>query len=95
MTSERPGRESQSEALGSPEQHRQERATQLGEFNEELARRLATLDCGEQVDPVEARSRLQQRSAQRRKKSARAAMLGLSLDSGRPLPLPSLEPCGS
>ena len=36
----------------------------------ELARRLAALDRGEQVDPAQARLRLQQRSAQRRKKSA-------------------------
>jgi antitoxin ParD1/3/4 len=58
------------EALRLLEQHEQARAAQLGEFNKELARRLATLDRGEQVDPAESRSRLQQRSAQRRKKSA-------------------------
>jgi hypothetical protein len=70
MRPEPPWRESQYGALGSPEQQERERTAQLGEFNEELARRLATLDRDEQVDPVEARSRLQQRSAQRRKKSA-------------------------
>jgi antitoxin ParD1/3/4 len=58
------------EALRLLEQHEQARAPQHGGFNKELGRRLAALDRGEQVDPVEARSRLQQRSAQRRKKSA-------------------------
>ena len=58
------------EALRLLEQHEQARAAQLGEFNTELARRLAALDRGEQVDPAQARLRLQQRSAQRRKKSA-------------------------
>lgn len=58
------------EALRLLEQHEQARTAQIEEFNRELARRLATLDSGEHVAPVEARSRLQQRSAQRRKKSA-------------------------
>jgi len=58
------------EALRLLEQHEQARAAQLGEFNKELARRLVALERGEQVDPAEARSRLQQRSAQGRKKSA-------------------------
>jgi len=58
------------EALRLLEQHEQARTAQLGEFNNELARRLAALDRGEQVSPVEARSRLQRRSAERRKKSA-------------------------
>ena len=58
------------EALRLLEQHEQARTTQLAEFNRELAKRLAALDRGEQIDPAEARQRLQQRSAQRRKKSA-------------------------
>ncbi|MDR3740839.1 MAG: type II toxin-antitoxin system ParD family antitoxin [Terracidiphilus sp.] len=58
------------EALRLLEQHEQARAAQLTEFNNELARRLAALDQGAHVDPAEARSRLQERSAQRRKKSA-------------------------
>ena len=58
------------EALRLLEQHEQARAAHLGEFNTELARRLAALDRGEQVDPAQARLRLQQRSAKRRKKSA-------------------------
>jgi len=45
----------------------QARAAQLGEFNKELGRRLAALDRGEHVDLVEARSRLQRKSGQRRK----------------------------
>ena len=58
------------EALRLLEQHEQARTTQLGEFNRGLARRLSTLDRSERVEPVQARSRLQRRSAQRRKKSA-------------------------
>ena len=58
------------EALRLLEQHEQAHAAQLAGFNEELGRRLAALDRGEQVDPAEARSRLRQRSAERRKKPA-------------------------
>jgi antitoxin ParD1/3/4 len=56
------------EALRLLEEHEQARAAQLGEFNKELGRRLAALDRGERVDPDEARSRLQRRSEERRKK---------------------------
>lgn len=58
------------EALRLLEQHEHARDSQLEEFNRELGRRLATLDNGERVDPAEARSRLKQKSVQRRKKSA-------------------------
>jgi antitoxin ParD1/3/4 len=56
------------EALRLLEEHEQARAAQLGEFNKELGRRLAALDRGEHVDPDAARSRLQRRSEERRKK---------------------------
>jgi len=58
------------EALRLLEEHDQARAAQLGEFNRELGRRLAALDRGEHVDPDEARSRLQRKSEERRKKRA-------------------------
>jgi antitoxin ParD1/3/4 len=56
------------EALRLLEDHEQARVAQLGEFNKELGRRLAALDRGEQVAPDEARSRLQRKSEERRKK---------------------------
>jgi Arc/MetJ-type ribon-helix-helix transcriptional regulator len=49
------------EALRLLEEHERARAAQLGEFNKELGRRHAALDRGEHVD---------QKSAERRKKSA-------------------------
>jgi antitoxin ParD1/3/4 len=55
------------EALRLLEEHDSARAAQLAEFNEELARRLATLDRGDTVDPTAARFRLQRKSEQRRK----------------------------
>jgi antitoxin ParD1/3/4 len=55
------------EALRLLEEHDDARAVQLAEFNGELGRRLAALDRGETVDPVEARDRLRRKSAQRRK----------------------------
>jgi len=55
------------EALRLLEEHDSARAAQLAEFNEELGRRLAALDCGEVVDPATARTRLQRKSEQRRK----------------------------
>jgi antitoxin ParD1/3/4 len=58
------------EALRLLEEHEQARSAQLTEFNEELRRRLARLDRGEHVDPKEARSRLQRKSDERRKKRA-------------------------
>jgi len=55
------------EALRLLEEHDQARAAQLTEFNQELGRRLASLDRGETIEPAEARRRLQQKSEQRRK----------------------------
>ena len=58
------------EALRLLEEHEHSRATQLAAFNDELGRRLASLDRGERVDPREARTRLQRKSEERRKKRA-------------------------
>ncbi len=58
------------EALRLLEDHERARMAQLSEFNEELGRRLATLDRGESVAPGEVRSRLGRRSEERRKKPA-------------------------
>jgi antitoxin ParD1/3/4 len=55
------------EALRLLEEHDQARAAQLAEFNQELGRRLASLDRGERADPAETRARLQRKSQQRRK----------------------------
>ena len=52
------------EALRLLEEHDSAR---LAEFNRELGRRLASLDRGETVSPVEARARLQRKSTERRK----------------------------
>jgi uncharacterized protein (DUF433 family) len=56
------------EALRLLEEHDSARAAQLAEFNGELGRRLASLDGGETIDPAEARARLQNKSAERRRK---------------------------
>ena len=58
------------EALRLLEEYEQARAAQLDEFNKELGRRLSSLGRGEHVDPVEARSRLQRKSDERRKQRA-------------------------
>lgn len=58
------------EALRLLEEHDFARATQLTGFNEELGRRLASLDRGEAVEPAAARARLQRKSEQRRKPRA-------------------------
>ena len=55
------------EALRLLEEHDSARAAQLAEFNEELGRRLASLDRGETVDPAGARARLRRKSVARRK----------------------------
>ncbi len=55
------------EALRLLEEHDSVRAAQLAEFNEELGRRLASLDRGEGVDPVAARARLRRKSVEHRK----------------------------
>ncbi|HEY6291039.1 MAG TPA: type II toxin-antitoxin system ParD family antitoxin [Terriglobia bacterium] len=58
------------EALRLLEEHDQARAAQLAGFNQELGRRLASIDRGERVKPTEALARLQRKSAQRRKPQA-------------------------
>src|SRR5260370_10677258 len=58
------------EALRLLEEHELARAAQLADFNQELGRRLASLDHGDRVDPAEARTRLQRKSEERRKKRA-------------------------
>ncbi len=58
------------EALRLLEDHDKARAAQLAEFNQELGRRLASLDRGESVDPAEVRTRLQRKSRERRKRRA-------------------------
>ena len=58
------------EALRLLEEHDSARAAQLAGFNEELGRRLASLDRGETVDPAEACARLQRKSVERRKPKA-------------------------
>lgn len=58
------------EALRLLEEHDSARAAQLAQFNQELGRRLASLDRGETVDPAEARARLLRKSVERRKPRA-------------------------
>ena len=58
------------EALRLLEEHDSARATHLAEFNQEIGRRLASLDRGEAVDPAAARARLQRKSEHRRKPRA-------------------------
>jgi antitoxin ParD1/3/4 len=58
------------EALRMLEEHDQNRAMRLGEFNQELGRRLGSLDSGRNVKPAEARDRLKRKSEQRRKSCA-------------------------
>lgn len=56
------------EALRLLEEHESIRARQVQAFNEELVRRLASIDRGELVDPLESRARLQRKSEERRKR---------------------------
>ena len=56
------------EALRLLEEHDQARAAQLAEFNQEIARRLTSLDRGELVDPVVSRTQLERKSQERRAK---------------------------
>ena len=58
------------EALRLLEEHDQNRAARLAEFNRELGRRLESLDSGRHVKPLEARNRLKRKSDQRRKSKA-------------------------
>ena len=55
------------EALRLLEEHDQARTAQLTEFNQELGRRLDSLDRGQQVDPAEVRAKLRSKSDVRRK----------------------------
>jgi antitoxin ParD1/3/4 len=57
------------EALRLLEEHDRARAGQLAEFNQELGRRLASLDRGEKVDQAESRAKLERKSQDRRKLS--------------------------
>ena len=58
------------EALRLLEEQERARTAQLAEFQEELARRLASLDRGETADPAAVRTRLQSKSEERRKRRA-------------------------
>jgi antitoxin ParD1/3/4 len=55
------------EALRLLEEHDQDRARKIAEFNEEIGRRLASLDRGEHVAPEEVRAHLERKSEERRK----------------------------
>jgi antitoxin ParD1/3/4 len=58
------------EALRLLENHEQARAAQLADFNQELGRRLASLDHGESADPIEVRNHLKSKSEEHRKRRA-------------------------
>lgn len=58
------------EALRLLEEHDHAKAAQLAEFNQELGRRLDSLDRGQHVDPAEARARLRRKSQAYRKSGA-------------------------
>ena len=58
------------EALRLLEDEERARTTQLAGFNEELGRRLASLDRGERADPAAVRARLHKKSDERRKRRA-------------------------
>ncbi|HME07336.1 MAG TPA: type II toxin-antitoxin system ParD family antitoxin [Bryobacteraceae bacterium] len=58
------------EALRLLEEHDQNRTARLAEFNQELGRRLESLDRGGHFKPTEARGRLKSKSDQRRKSKA-------------------------
>ena len=58
------------EALRLLEDHEQARAVQLAEFDQELGRRLASLDRGEVVDASQVRDRLKRKADSRRQRRA-------------------------
>ncbi|MGO9649675.1 MAG: type II toxin-antitoxin system ParD family antitoxin [Terriglobales bacterium] len=58
------------EALRLLEEHDHVRAVQFTAFNQEIGRRLETLDRGQHVSPAEARARLKRKSEQRRRAKA-------------------------
>jgi len=55
------------EALRLLEERDQARSAQLGAFNEELSKRLQSLDRGEHVEPVAAKARIARKSEERRR----------------------------
>jgi antitoxin ParD1/3/4 len=57
------------EALRLLGDHDRVRSAQITEFNQELDRRLASLDRGGQIDPAAARARLLRKSQKRRRPS--------------------------
>ena len=58
------------EALHLLEEHNQTRAAQLEAFNQELDRRIASLDRGEYVTPEELEASIRQLSEEHRRRSA-------------------------
>ena len=58
------------EALRLLEEHDHARSAQVAAFNQELGRRLGSLDRGERVDPATARQRIAGKSQTRRKTGA-------------------------
>ncbi len=58
------------EALRLLEEHDAALAIQIEVFNEELSRRLASLQRGEAIDPATTRTRLERKSVQRRQSGA-------------------------
>lgn len=58
------------EALRLLEDHEEARAAQLAKFNQELGRRMESLDRGERADPEEIRTHLRKKSEERRKRKA-------------------------
>jgi antitoxin ParD1/3/4 len=58
------------EALRLLEEHDHARSIQLAAFDQELGRRLETLDRGQHVSPAETRARLKRKSEQLRKAKA-------------------------
>ena len=53
-----------------PDTRSRDRAARLEEFNQELGRRLGSLDSGRHVKPAEARERIKRKSELRRKSKA-------------------------
>jgi antitoxin ParD1/3/4 len=58
------------EALRLLEEHDQDRAAGIREFNEEIGRRLELLEGGKHIVPAEARERLRRKSEERRNSKA-------------------------
>ncbi len=58
------------EALRLLEENDRARTAQIEAFNQEIGQRLAALERGEHIDPAAARKRLQQKAAERKRRSA-------------------------